>query len=408
MSERVIGVSPLAQRTYGLLADPDGPRVVRHEGGTSSGKTRNVAHAWVRLLWERPGKLSVVRMSRPALRASVEEDVRVALQESGLPYEERAVENLYVLGNGAVVEMLALEGRRGAQKAHGPRRDYLWLNEANEIPLSIFKQLRLRTRRRIVLDYNPAMEDDHWIFAEYDGLPAAEVVTVRSTFEDNPFLEDEVRREILALKESDPYGWTVYGKGERGVPAYRVLPHVHALAEWPAVGNDTALGGDFGYHHPMVLLRVGRADGAPRPKLFVWVLFHRTLHTTGDLIAEMPELGVGKGEAQSWDSAEPDRIEEIRRAGYDARPAHKAPGSIKAGTDWLKRHDIYVGGPDGETARSELKRYRNAERNGALVDEPLDADNHVADALRYAAFTRWGRPAPPRIVRPGTTVRPRR
>jgi phage terminase large subunit len=400
---QLIGVTPIATRTHALLSDPDGPRLIRHEGGSSSGKTRNIAHAWVRLLTESPGVLDVVRMSGPVLRDSAEEDIKIALNESGVDYEHNASSGEYRLSSGGRIKMLPLEGTKGKQKAHGRRRDYLWLNEANEISFGIFKQLRMRTRRRIVLDYNPAMEDDHWIFAQYDGKPASEVVTIRSTFEDNPFLEDEVIRGIRLLEHTDPYEWTVYGKGERGVPAHRVLPHVHALAEWPAVGNDTVVGWDFGFHDPTAMVRVARADGMPRAKLFVWALFHDSLHTNGDVLAkladddEYPEIHIHDGERVWADSAASDPIEEIKRAGYAVRAVKKGPGSIKAGVDWLKRHDIYVGGPAGDTARAELKRYRNVERNGRLVDEPLDRDNHVADALRYAAFTHWGNPTPIQI-----------
>lgn len=399
MTEATVTVTAITPQTYEHLVH--GPRVIRHEGGTSSGKTRGIAHAWVRYLHEYPGVLDVVRMSGPVLRDSAEVDIQAALSESGLAYEHHAQKGEYHLARGGIIKMLALDGAKGKQKAHGRRRDHLWLNEANEISLEIFKQLRMRTRGRIVLDYNPAMEDDHWIFSEYDGLPETEVVTIHSTFRTNPYIEEDVLRSILALEESDPYAWTVYGMGQRGVPAYRVLPHVHALAEFPAT-NDIVAGWDFGFHDPTAIVLVARADGQPRPKLFVWAIFHDSLHTNGDVLDKLasdehPEIALPMGVTIYADSAASDPIEEIRRKGYHIRPVKKGPGSIKAGVDWLKRHDVYVGGPAGDTARSELKRYRNVERNGRLVDEPLDRDNHVADALRYAAFSHFASPTGPTL-----------
>ena len=388
-------VSPLAEQTYALLSDPDGPRFIRHEGGTSSGKTRNISHAWVRLLCEQPDKLTIVRASGPVLKRSVQEDLEIVLAETQTPHTHNRTDNVFNLANGAVIEMLALDGAGGPQKAHGPRRGHLWLNEAPEVSERTYRQLALRTRKRIVLDYNPALEDDHWVFVLFDDLPESECVTIRSSYTGNPFLEPEVIREIEALQETDPYAWTVYGLGERGQPAYRVLPFVEALPEWPAL-DDTVLGLDFGFHDPMSLVRVGRRDGEPRARLFVWGLVHARLLTTGDLIEMLPDVGVEKGERIWCDSAESDRIEEIRRAGYDAKAVKKGAGSVKAGVDWLKRHTILVGGPAGHDVRSELKRYRNKEKAGRLVDEPLDRDNHAADALRYAAFTHWNRPAPSR------------
>ena len=118
------------------------------------------------------------------------------------------------------------------------------------------------------------------------------------------------------------------------MPLYRVLPFIEALAEWPAT-NDTVAGMDFGYHDPTVILRVARADGVPRPRLFVWAIFRESLHTTGDVLAkldsdEYPEITLPKSEVIWADSAESDRIEEIRREGYNIHPVVKGPGSIKA------------------------------------------------------------------------------
>ena len=393
--EASIAVSPLAVQTYDLLAQDGGPRVIRHEGGTSSGKTRNIAHAWVRLLAERPAKLSVVRESGPVLKRSVQEDVEAALTESPVPFTHHRTDNVFDLATGGRIEMLALDD---PMKAHGPRRDHLWLNEAPEIPEPTAKQLFLRTRDRIVLDYNPAIEDDHWVFRLFDGLPPSECVTIPSTFRDNPFVEEAVIREIESLKETDPYAYTVYGLGERGRPAYRVLPFVERLLEWPEGIGEIVLGLDFGYHDPMSLIRVARVDGEPRASLYVWALVHERFLTTGDIIKRLPALGVSAEEEIWCDSQRPDSIREIVDAGYNAKAVEKGPGSVKSGVDWLKRHTVYVGGPAGspagDAARSELKRYRNKEVRGVLVDEPLDKDNHAADALRYAAFTHWGNPAP--------------
>lgn len=385
-----VGVTPIATRTYDLLAGRGGPRFIRHEGGTSSGKTRNIAHAWVRLLDQHRDKLSIVRATGPALKRSVQEDVETVLRECGRPYQHNRSENIYTLPNGSTIEMMALDGVAGPQKAHGPRRGYLWINEAPEVSESTYRQLALRTRKKIVLDYNPAIEDDHWVFRLFDALPESECVTIRSTYRDNPFLEPDVVREIEALRETDPYAWTVYGEGKRGQPAYRVLPYIEPLPEWPD-DLQSVLGLDFGFHDPMSLVRVARRDGEPRASIYVWALVHASLLTTGDLIRMMPGLGVKRGEVIWCDSAESDRIEELRRAGYRARPVKKGKGSISAGVDWLKRHTIYVGGPAGDEARGEMKRYRNKETTAGIVDEPLDADNHAADALRYAAYTRWGR-----------------
>lgn len=97
--ELEVAVSPIAEQTHALLSDPNGPRVIRHEGGTSSGKTRNIAHAWVRLLCERPDKLTIVRASGPVLKRSVQEDVETVLAETQTPHEHNRTDNVFTLAN---------------------------------------------------------------------------------------------------------------------------------------------------------------------------------------------------------------------------------------------------------------------------------------------------------------------
>jgi hypothetical protein len=90
------------------------------------------------------------------------------------------------------------------------------------------------------------------------------------------------------------------------------------------------------------------------------------------------------------DSAEPDRIEQLKRAGFNAKPAKKGTGSVKAGIDWMKQHAIRVGGPAGEEARREFRNYRWQTRDGGQpTDEPVGTDDHAPDMTRYAAHAHY-------------------
>jgi phage terminase large subunit len=273
------------------------------------------------------------------------------------------------------------------QKVHGRSRDYLWANEANEIPLKAWRQLVLRTRGKIMLDFNPSHNADHWIVEEYEGSEQAEWHT--STYKDNPFLPDEQVREIEALKEKDEWAWRVYGLGERARPATSIYRDVEKLQRWPH--QSAPLGLDFGYNDPMSLNRVKRIDREGKPALDVWALLHESHLTTQDLIDQLPDLGVGTSEPIYCDSAEPDRIEQMQRAGYNAKPAKKGKGSVKSGIDWMKQHTIRIGGPAGDRARSEFLNYRWKKKAGSeqVTDEPVDGDDHAPDAVRYGAHTHY-------------------
>lgn len=381
--------------TYEWLTDPAGERTAIHEGGTRSGKTYNVCIAWVEYLLETPGVLlSVTRATGPALKATVRRDMIEVIRAFGV-YSLDAhnrTDDVVTLPNGSQIEFFACDED---QKVHGRKRDHLWENEANEIAEDVHRQLVLRTAGRVLLDFNPSMREDHWIWKRYDD--SADVRRWRSTYHDNPFLSAAQIGEIEALKDQDEWAWQVYGLGLRGVPADSIYRDVLALPTWP---TDAGPGGgppehvyglDFGYNDPMCLQRVARRDREGKADLYVWALVHESYLTTADLIARLPGHGVEKNALILCDGAEPDRIEEIRRAGYNARAADKGPGSVRAGIDFVKRHRIHVGGPAGDRARAEWRAYRWKKVRGVVQDDPAHEDSHAPDSGRYGA-SHWLNP----------------
>ena len=82
------------------------------------------------------------------------------------------------------------------------------------------------------------------------------------------------------------------------------------------------------------------------------------------------------------DSAEPQRIEEIYRAGFDIHPARKI--SVRDGIDFVKRFKLYI---DKESTNiiKEIKFYSyKVDKNGKVLDEPVKLNDHAMDAIRYA------------------------
>jgi len=370
--------------TYQWLTS-SGKRVLIHRGGTRSGKTYNACIAWATYLAEHDERLSIVRKTLPALKASVLKDMIEVLERMGLydPAEHHKADKEISIPGGGVIDYFPTDDE---QKVRGRSRDHLWGNEANEVPESAWQQLILRTEGKVLMDFNPSHDAEHWIVRRYEG--ADEALWYTSTYRDNlEHLPDEQVREIEALKEKDPWAWKVYGLGERARPATSIYQDIEVLEEEPE-GGVYAL--DFGYNDPMALGRVERHDTAPKPTLDVWCLLHESHLTTGDLIGRMDEMGVDKAVPMYCDSAEPDRIQQLQRAGYNAKPAKKGQGSVKAGIDWMKQHTIRVGGPAGEAARREFRNYRWQTRDGGQpTDDPVDTDDHAPDMARYGAHTHY-------------------
>ncbi|MGB4714956.1 MAG: terminase large subunit, partial [Defluviitoga tunisiensis] len=90
------------------------------------------------------------------------------------------------------------------------------------------------------------------------------------------------------------------------------------------------------------------------------------------------------------DSAEPARITEIARAGFNVYPAEK---SVKDGIDFVKRKMIYLYEECANAAR-EIQMYKwKEDRKGNVLDEPVKFNDHAMDALRYAVYTyyKWNK-----------------
>jgi phage terminase large subunit len=63
-----------------------------------------------------------------------------------------------------------------------------------------------------------------------------------------------------------------------------------------------------------------------------------------------------------------------------------------AGIDILKRHKIYVTKGSDNTIR-EFQNYKwQEDKNGNLLNKPIDKFNHAIDAVRYATFNRLSKP----------------
>jgi len=83
------------------------------------------------------------------------------------------------------------------------------------------------------------------------------------------------------------------------------------------------------------------------------------------------------------DSADPKSIEEIRREGINAIGAIKGPDSVRMGIQLVNQHTLVVD-PGSENWHKEARSYKyQQDKNGKILNEPVDKLNHLMDATRY-------------------------
>lgn len=358
-------------------------------GGTRSGKSYSLSQmAAVWLLTgnighgiEDKGVFSIVRKYLPALRSTTLRDFVDILESNDLMQyiDYNKTDREFKFGN-RLVEFFSIDQE---SKVRGRKRTHLFIDEANEISKIEWQQLLFRTTGRIFLALNPS-DPTHFIKTDLEDIrqhQVGDVEVIVSSYQDNPFLEESLIKEIELLRTTDPALWNVYGIGEWGTIEGLIFKNFKPCEE--IKGEVLGYGLDFGYSiDPTSLVEVRKQEG----KLFVSTLIYERGLTNQDISKRLTELGVSKFKPLIADSAEPKSIEELYRDGWrNIKGANKGKDSINNGIDILKRYDIqYLA---GDMISKELSTYKyRTDKNGGLLNEPVDFNNHAIDALRYFAL----------------------
>lgn len=360
-----------------LLAAFVNPRIrgVASKGGTRSGKTWAVMQL-LHLLCKQTDKpliVSCVAATLPMVKRGMQRDFKTMLLAENDWEEERfnKSEGTYTYPNGSMIEFFGVDN---ASKVHGSARDVLFVNEAQSVPREIFRQLDIRTRKKVIIDFNPVRK--FWGETEFVG---DRYVTIRSTYKDNPYLSKE---QVSAIEKNrnDANWWRVYGEGETGGVEGNVYPEYDVIEDMPETFTGRCLGLDFGFvNDPTAIVDI-RFQG--------WDLYVDLLcYETGLLnshIAEYLTANAINRIVTVCDSAEQKSIAELQAKRVKAMPCIKGRGSVAGGIAQVKQFRLHV------TKRSvrlldELDNYKwiKDEATDMYTNEPIDAWNHALDAVRY-------------------------
>ena len=358
-------------------------RIVINQGGTRSGKTYSILQVLCEYCLEnrnRNSVITVVRKTLPALKGSAYRDFLEILNKEGWYSEEwhNKSEMTYLLF-GNLVEFISVDQ---PQKIRGRKRNVCFINEANELTWEDFFQLNIRTTDKVILDYNPS-DEFHWIYERLQIREDADFFV--TTYLDNPHLDKDLVIEIELLKDADENYWRVYGLGQRGFSSETIYTHWQ-YGDFPE-GCEVVYGVDFGFNVPSSIIKIGFKENA----CYVEEVLYETKLTTNDLIERIKGLNIERHAEMFCDNAEPKTIEEIVRAGYNAKPAEK---DVYAGIQKVKSMPLFVT-QNSHNMIKELKSYKwKLDKNGKVhPDEvPVKFNDHAMDAMRYGIYTKLNRP----------------
>ncbi len=363
--------------------EQSGKRTWVVQGGTSAGKTVAILWYIIDYAIKNDGKkCTIVSDTLPHLRDGAMSDFLDICRETGIL--ERAdcdwskTLNELTLPNGSVIQFRAVE----LMGAHGPRRDLLYVNEANSIDWKTYRELAKRTRGVRVIDFNPTNE--FWAHTELVNNPQrnANVAFVKVTYLDNECLDED---SVADIEEERGDGannwWRVYGLGEIGSLEGNVYQGWQSIDRTEIEkGKLIRYGLDFGYNEPTALVAIyeleDRATG-------IVELLYKNHMTDDDYKTSFEELKIDPSVLIVADAARPETIAAIRRDGYRCIAALKDKGSVMRGIKRVTKRAIRY---YGKNLEREFLTYawRKKKSTGETLEEPQDGNDHLMDALRYA------------------------
>jgi phage terminase large subunit len=281
---------------------------------------------------------------------------------------------IYTFSNGCSIEFVSFD-KFG--KAHGPRRDVLFLNEALHIPYNIADQLITRTRKIVWMDWNPS--EEFWFYTEM--VPnRKDIDLITLNYLDNEALDPIAKAEIESHKHNKQW-WTVYGLGQLGEITSRIYTSWSLIDDIPKEARLERYGLDFGYtNDPTAIVAVYYFNGG-------WILDEK-VYKRGMSNKEIADtLKTLEERLVIADSAEPKSIDEIRSYGLNVQACQKGKDSVRTGIQLIQDQPISI------TKRSinGIKEYRNylwiVDKDGRVLNEPEKGNDHFLDATRYAMET---------------------
>ncbi|MCM1544933.1 MAG: PBSX family phage terminase large subunit [Ruminococcus sp.] len=269
------------------------------------------------------------------------------------------------------------------------------LEEATEISRQAYKQVTKRLRgisdkaKFVVLAFNPILKT-HWIYKEFFGrwednknvYQDDKLLILKTTYKDNKFLTKEDREALE--DETDPYYYNVYTLGNWGILGNVIFTnwHVEDLSELIPTFDNIYNGLDFGYaRDPNALVRFHH--DRKRKKIYIFDELYRAGMTDEDLLEETKSM-IGD-EYVRCDNADLKTIDYLAMHGVNAIPVKKTANSINRGIRWLQGYEIIVD-VHCQNFKNEIEIYHWLEdKYGNAMAKAVDANNHLLDALRYAA-----------------------
>ena len=273
---------------------------------------------------------------------------------------------------------------------------WCWIEEAYEItdendfnmldesirgitPEGLFKQ--------ITLTLNP-WNEKHWIKKRFFDKEDENILAMTTNYMCNEWLDEADLKVFEDMKKNNPRRYEVAGLGNWGVTEGLVYEnwseHIFTLDEVRELeGIESVFGLDFGYTNDPTALFCGLID-IKNKVIYVFDEMYQKGMSNEKIAEKIRAMGYGK-ERITADCAEPKSIDRLRELGiWNIRPARKGKDSVNNGIDFIQGFKILIHPKCGNFIKEIGSYCWDKDKEGHSINKPVDADNHLMDAMRYA------------------------
>ncbi|HFI0676648.1 TPA: PBSX family phage terminase large subunit [Streptococcus suis] len=377
-------------------------RVVK--GGRGSKKSKTTALYYiVAILKHNWANLLVVRRFSNTNKQSTYTDLKWAANRLNVSHLFKFNESLPEITVKATGQKILFRGLDDPLKITSITVDtgllsWLWLEEAYQVEnQDKFETLVESIRgsidapdffKQITITFNPWSER-HWLKSSFfdEDTRKKDVFADTTTYRVNEWLDQQDIDRYEDLWRTNPRRAAVVANGDWGVAEGLVFEN-YEVKDFDIVSmikriGETTAGLDFGFtHDPTTFPRL--AVDLEKKELWIYAEHYEHAMTTDDIFKMIVDADM-QNAVITADSAEQRLIAELRAKGIRRLvPSIKGKGSINAGIDFMKQFKIYIH-PSCVKTIEEFDTYiYKQDKDGKWLNEPIDSNNHIIDAIRYA------------------------
>ncbi|WP_079480576.1 PBSX family phage terminase large subunit [Halobacillus salinus] len=377
-------------------------RVVKGSRGSKKSKTTalNFIHRIMKYPW---ANLLVIRRYSNTNKQSTYTDLKWAASKLGVAHLFKFNESLPEITYKPTGQKILFRGLDDELKITSITVDvgilsWAWFEEAYQIETeekfrTVVESIRGKYDspdffKQITVTFNPWSER-HWLKRVFFDEETREKDTfaITTTFRVNEWLDEVDSQRYLDLYRTNPRRARIVADGEWGVAEGLVFENFEVrdfdIQQKIKDVQETAHGMDFGFTNDPTT-NVSSIVDLENKELWIYDEYYKKAMLTTDIYNMLVEKGL-KETTITADSAERRLIQELINKGIRRmRGSLKGSGSINQGILFIQGFKVYIH-PRCEHTIEEFNTYTfDQDKEGKWLNTPIDANNHIIDALRYS------------------------